>query len=99
MKRPKFSEEQIAYAIRQAEAGTPHRRSLPTARGECRHVLCLEEEAHPLGRKRAAATPAAGGRKRSLETAGDRPLARQTPTVVGPAKKSLRPARYRELAA
>ena len=34
MKRSKFSEEQVAYALRQVESGHPGRRRLPAARGQ-----------------------------------------------------------------
>lgn len=43
MKRSKFSEEQIAYALRQVEAGTTVRRCLPPARSERGNVLRVEE--------------------------------------------------------
>ena len=42
MKRSKFSEEQIAYALRQAESGTP-------VGDVCRDVLCVEEDVRPPG--------------------------------------------------
>ena len=44
MKRSKFSEEQIVYAIRQAEAGTPIGDLCRQLGVERRHVLCLEKE-------------------------------------------------------
>ena len=39
MKKPRFSEQQIAVALRQAEQGTPDGRDLPQARRERGHVL------------------------------------------------------------
>ena len=33
MKKPRFTEEQIAYALRQAEAGTPGRRAPSDSKG------------------------------------------------------------------
>ncbi len=62
-------------------------------------LLHLEKEVRASGRERAAPAAAAGGGEWPTETAGRRPLARQAHAVGGPAKKSLRPARRRELAA
>ena len=47
MKRSKFSEEQVAYALRQAESGTAVGGCLPAAGGERGDVLRLEEEVRP----------------------------------------------------
>ena len=99
MKRSKFTEEQIAYALRQVEAGTPAGRRLPAARRQRSHVLHLEEEVRAPGRERAAPAAAARGRERAAEAPGRRPLARQTHPDGGAAKKSLRPTQRRELAA
>lgn len=57
-----------------------------------------ENEARAPGRKRVAPAPATRRRTQPVETVGERPLARQTHAVGGIAKKSLRPARRRELA-
>ena len=57
MKKSKFSEEQIAYALRQVESGTPAGRRLPAARRQRSDVLHLEEEIRAPGRQRAAPAP------------------------------------------
>ena len=70
MKRSKFSEEQVAYALRQAEAGT--------AVGDVCRQLGISETtfyawkkkyAH-LGIKRGPTAPAAGGREHAVEAIG-----------------------------
>jgi len=99
MKKSKFSEEQIAYALRQVEGGTPAGRRLPTARGQRSHVLHLEEEVRALGRQRAPPTAIARGRECAAEAARGRLVARQTHSHRGAAKKRLRPTQRRELAA
>ena len=59
----------------------------------------MEEKVRPPGRERAAPPAAVGGGEQPAETTGCGSLARQAYAVGGPAKKSLRPARRRELAA
>ena len=52
MKRSKFSEEQIVYALRQADAGTPVSdlcRQLGVS--DATFYLCVEEEVRPLRRE------------------------------------------------
>ena len=44
MKKSKFSEEQIAYALRQVESGTPAGGRLSAAGRQRGHLLHLEEE-------------------------------------------------------
>ena len=56
MKRSKFTEEQIAYALRQVESGTPGRRRLPAAGRQRGHVLHLEEEVRAPGRAASCAS-------------------------------------------
>ena len=98
MKKSKFTEEQIAYALRQVESGTPAGRRLPAARRQRSDLLHLEEEVRAPGRQRAAAAAVARGRECPAEAPGRRPVARQTHPDRGPAKKSLRPTQRRELA-
>ena len=98
MKRSRFSEEQIVYAIRQAEAGTPVGDLCRQLGVSDATLLRLENEVRPPGRERVAPAPAVGGRKQPVKTARRGSLARQAHAVGGPAKKSLRPARRRELA-
>jgi transposase InsO family protein len=98
MKRSRFSEEQVAYALRQVEAGTP-------VGDACRQLGVSEatfyawkKEVCAPRRERAPAPPAAGGRKRALEATRRRSHTRQTHAVRGAAKTRLRPVRRRELA-
>lgn len=51
MKKSPFSEEQIAYALRQVESGTPVGDVLPAGGRERGHVLHLAEEVRPFGRQ------------------------------------------------
>ena len=76
----------------------PRRRSLPAARHRRTNIVCLEEEVCPSRRERTPPTAAGGRGERPAQTPGGRPLARQAHAVGGLAKKSLRPARRRELA-
>ena len=99
MKKSKFTEEQIAYALRQVEERHAAGRRLPAARRQRSHVLHLEEEIRAPGRQRAAAAAVARGRECAAEAARRRPVARQTHPHRGAAKKSLRPTQRRELAA
>lgn len=99
MKRSKCSEEQIVYdAIRQANAGTPIG-DLCRQLGVSDATFYAWKKRYAYLEERATPAPAVGRRKQSLETVGRRPLARQAHALGGPAKKSLRPARRRELAA
>src|SRR5215470_16415090 len=98
MKRSKFSEEQVAYALRQVEAGTP-------VGDVCRQMGVSEatfyawkKEVRAPGRERAPPPAAARGRKRAVEAPGGGSHARQAHAVGGAAKKRLRPVRRRELA-
>src|SRR5690349_17462630 len=91
MKRSKFSEEQVAYALRQVEAGTPVG-DVCRQRGD---VLRVEEEVRPPGGERAPAPAATRGRKQSAEAPRRRSHARQAHAVRGAAKKRVKPARRR----
>ena len=51
MKKSKFSEEQMAYALRQVESGDAAGRRLPADRGQRSDLLHLEEEVRPPGRQ------------------------------------------------
>jgi hypothetical protein len=98
MKKSKFTEEQIAYALRQVESDSARRR-VPAAGRERSHLLHLEEEIRPPGRQRAAQAAVARGRECAAQTRRCRPHARQAHARGGVEKKGLRPARRRELAA
>lgn len=98
MKRSRFSEEQIIYAPPASREWYPGWRPLLAARGQRNHFLHLEKEVGVSGRERTPPTAAGGRGEQPVETARGRSLARQAHAVGGPAKKSLRPARRRELA-
>lgn len=73
MKRSRFTEEQVAYALRQAEAGTP-------VGDICRQMgiaeatfYVWEEEIRPTRGERAAQNAHARGRERPAEAPGGRP--------------------------
>jgi transposase-like protein len=87
MKRSKFSEEQIVYAIRQTESGAPVG-DLCRQLGISDTTFFAGKKKLPPEREQAAPTSVVGGRKQPIETARRRPLARQTHAVGGPAKNS-----------
>ena len=98
MKKSRYTEEQVAYALRLAETGTPVAdvcRQIGHRRGD---VLPLEEEVRQPGRARGARAAADARGERALEAPGGRPDARQADPPGGDPKKRLRPARRRELA-
>ncbi len=70
MRKSRFSEEQIAMALRQAEAGTPVDGDLPEARGQPGHVLPLEAAVRKPGRSRGAWAAAAAGRESEAHAGG-----------------------------
>ena len=67
MKRSKFSEEQIVYAIRQAESGTP-------VGHVCRQLGLPSKPSTPGKEVRAS--------RRPTQTAGGRPLASKGPQAI-----------------
>ena len=99
MKRSKFSEEQVPYALRQA--GGWDRPSVTSAaaghqRGD---VLCLEGALRAPRRARGPACPAARRGECAAQAPGRRSHARQAHAGGGGAPKRMTPARRRELAA
>src|SRR5262249_47403072 len=98
MKRSKLSEEQVAYALRQAEAGPARREGCPRPRRNGGDLLHLEEALRALGCARGAARAAARGRKCALEAPGRRSDPRQAHVGGGPPAQKLTPTRRRELA-
>ena len=86
MKKSKFTEEQIAYALRQVEGGT-----LPA--DVCRQLevseatFYLEEEVRAPGGQRTPPAAIPRGRERAPETTRRRPVARQTHPDRGATKK------------
>ena len=98
MKHSRFSEEQIVYAIRQAESGTPIGdvcRQLGVSEAT---VYAWKKKYAHLGVSELRRLRQLGGRKQPVETTGGRSLPRQTHVVRGLTKKNLRPARRRALA-
>ncbi|MBA2486680.1 MAG: IS3 family transposase [Nitrospira sp.] len=99
MKRSRFSEEQIVYAIRQAESGTP-------VGDLCRQLGVSEATCYTWKKKYAHLGVSELRRLRQVEEENAR-LKRLVADLSldkhmlseAPAKKSLRPARRRELAA
>jgi hypothetical protein len=53
MKKSRFTEEQITYVLRQADAGTPVS-DVCRGMGISEATLCVEEEVREHGRERAA---------------------------------------------
>ena len=99
MKKSKFTEEQIAYALRQVESGTP-------PADVCRQLGSAKPPSTSGRRSTPIWASASCGKLRSLEdengraeAARGRPHARQAHAPGGVEKKGLRPARRRELAA
>src|SRR5436190_77432 len=98
MKRSKFSEEQVAYALRHVEAGTP-------VGDVCRQLGVSEATFYAWKKKYAPprcerATPRvpARARKCAAEASGRGRHSPQAHVVGGSAKKRVTPARRRELA-
>lgn len=73
----KFTEEQIAYALRQVEGGSPAADVCRAAGSQRSDLLHLEEEVRSPGRQRAAEAAIAQGRKQPAQTVGRGPHARQ----------------------
>ena len=97
MKRSKYSEEQVAYALRQVEAGTPV--------GDVGRQVGVSEATFYAWKKKYAHLGVSELRRlrqledeNAVEAPGGRSHARQTHAVGGAAKKRLRPVRRRELA-
>ena len=98
MKKSKFTEEQIAFALRQAESGTTVAevcRKIGHRRG---HLLQLEEEVRRPRRQRAAPLEAAGRRECPAQAHGGRPEPGQADAAGSHPEKAVKPARKRELA-
>ena len=72
MKKSKFSEEQIAAAVRQVDAGAPDPGGDPSPRDQRSDILYLAQTLRPDGRGRDPTVTAAGGRKPEIETVGGR---------------------------
>ena len=97
MKKTKFTEEQIAFTLRQAEAGTPVAEVIRNMRGQRTDVLSLEEAIRRDGRRGAASPEAARGREPEVEAAGGGPVTRQGDATGRHPLKAVKPGRRREL--
>jgi putative transposase len=97
MKRSRYSDEQIAYALRQAESGTAVADVCRQLRDQRGNVLHLEEEVRELGRHRAARAAAVAREELQAQAPGGGSDLGQTHPWGDCPKKSLRPARKREL--
>jgi len=70
MKRSKFTEQQIAYAFKQAELGTPGRRGVQEDGNFGCNLLQLEEELRWIGAVRSTTVKTAERRKYQTQNAG-----------------------------
>ena len=97
MPRKGHSEEQIVYALRQAEGGQEGRRHLPGDGCIAAGVLQLEAAVRGVGLERTAGAAATAGREPQAEDLGGRSDPGQAHFAGGAVKKGLKPAARREL--
>ena len=95
MKKSRFTEEQIAYALRLADSGTPVTDVCRRNRHLGCHLLYVEEEVRRTWRERVAQAQAARGREHAIEADRGGPHARQTDPAGGRAKKALKAVKRR----
>src|SRR5215831_17459086 len=86
MKRSKFTEQQIAFALERAESGT-----------QVADVLSLEATLWRLDAVRGEEAAAARGRERQAAQGGSRFNARQGDAAGGDPPQTMTPARGREM--
>jgi putative transposase len=67
VKKSKYTDEQIAFALKQAEVGTPGGGSVPQDGDIGCDVLQLAQEVWRPGAVRAASAEATGGREQQIE--------------------------------
>src|SRR5690242_18025475 len=99
MKKGRYTEEQIAYALRQVELGTPVV-EVVRKMGDGRQradFLPVEEAVRRYGRRRDSAAEAVGRGEPEAQAAGGRPEFRQADAAGRALKKTLRPGRRRDL--
>ena len=97
MKKSQFTDQQIAFAVQQAEAGVAVEEVCRKLGDQPADVLPLEEEVCRPGRRGGASAEAAGRREQEAQGAGGRPQPRQADPAGCAVKKALKPARRREL--
>lgn len=81
MKKSRFTEEQVAFALKQAETGTPVAEVLRRMGISEQTCLTLEEALRRLGHGRVAAAEAARGREPQAQAARGRSEPRQAHPV------------------
>ena len=98
MRKSRFTEEQIAYALRQVEAGTSVTQLCRKMGISEQDVLRLEAALRGDGRRRAEEGEAARGRGSAAEGPGGRPDPGQADAPGGPQGKMVKPAGKRRQA-
>jgi putative transposase len=96
MGKKHFTEEQIAFALRQAESRLGGR-SNPQARDQRADLLAMEEAVRRARHCRVATASDLGGGEQEAQAAGCRPEPRQEDAAGRALKKTLRPAVKRVL--
>ena len=99
MKKSRYTEEQIAFALKQAETGTPVAEVLRRMGDLGADLLPLEEALRRARYGRVATSQAARGREPQAEAAGRRSEPGQAHPAGGAVKKALTPGRRREIVA
>ena len=97
MKKSRFSEQQIAFILRQAEEGHAGRGGVPEGRHQRGDLLQLAQEVWRADALGDEAAEAARGGEPAAEEAGGRSLARQGDAAGRDPPKNMKPARKREM--
>ena len=97
MRKSKFTDSQIAFALKQVETGTPVKELIRKLGITGADLLPLEAQVRRPGRRGDASHEAARGREPQAEGPGGGPLPRQGHAAGGDLKNTLTPARKREL--
>lgn len=97
MKKTRYTEEQIAYALCQAEMGTPVAEVVRKMGSQRADFLPVEEAVRRDGCSRDPAAEAVGGREPEAEAARGRSQPRQADASGRALKKTVRLGRRREL--
>jgi len=97
VKKSRYTDERIAFALRQTETGTPVKEVLRKMGISEQTFLPLEAALRRPGPERIAPYEAAGGGEPPSETDGGRSFPRQDDASGRALKKTLRPAHRRTL--